>query len=124
LDARIHRIVMASPIPEKLIHNLGRAPFLPLYACRRYANMNLTPNLLETLPLVCHGFSNKEIAAQRHYSEEATKDHVKRLLAIFRARNRAHLAALAVAQGYVEMSEERLPAQQVNEVVYAGLPAA
>jgi DNA-binding CsgD family transcriptional regulator len=63
----------------------------------------LTPNLLETLPLVCQGYSNREIAEMRHFSEEAIKDHVKRLLAIFQARRRAHLAALAVAQGYVDM---------------------
>ena len=107
MDERIYRIDMSRPIPDRLIRDLARAPLLPLYACRRYAsaNMNLTPNLLETLPLVCQGFSNKEIAARRHYSEEATKDHVKRLLAIYRARNRAHLAALAVARGDVVMND-------------------
>jgi DNA-binding CsgD family transcriptional regulator len=61
----------------------------------------MTPTLHATLELVCQGYSNREIAERRHYSEDAIQDHTKRLLAIFGARRRAHLAALAVAEGHV-----------------------
>jgi DNA-binding CsgD family transcriptional regulator len=62
----------------------------------------MTPTLRETLELLCQGYSNREIAERRHYSEEAIQDHTKRLLALFGARRRAHLAALAVAEGHVD----------------------
>lgn len=103
MDERIYRLVMSRPIPERLISDLARAPLLPLWACRRQVNHTLTPALRETLPYVCHGYTNREIAERLQYSEDAIKDRVKRLLAIFRARSRAHLAALAVAQGYVDL---------------------
>jgi DNA-binding CsgD family transcriptional regulator len=106
VDPAIYRIVMSQPVPDKLFAHLRRAPLVPLWNIRYQVNTNLTPNLRATLPLVCEGYTNREIAALRHYSEEAVKDHVKRLLAIFGARRRSHLAALAVARGFVDMSGE------------------
>lgn len=97
---------MSQPIPDRLIRSLARSPLPDPYRASRHVNGNLTPNLRETLLLVCQGYTNREIAEARHYSEEATKDHVKRLLGMFGARNRTHLAAMAVlamARGDVEV---------------------
>lgn len=98
---------MSQPIPEKLIRDLSRAPLLEAWRIRRYAGLRaeLTPTLRRALWLVCEGFTTREIAARTYYSEEAAKDHIRRLVVMFGARNRAHLAALAVAQGYVDMAE-------------------
>ena len=103
---------MSQPIPDRLIRDLGRVPTLEPYEIRKYVwrESVLTPTLRATLELICKGYSTREIAEMRHYSEAAIQDHSKRLLAIFRARRRPHLAALAVAQGYVDVrSSEPLP---------------
>lgn len=80
----------------------------------------MTPRLLETLRLLCLGYSNREIAERVCFSEEAIKDHVKRLLALFGARRRAHLAALAVAEGYVNEEELREGSGAPHALVLAG----
>ena len=104
MDERIRRIVHSQPIPDRLVTDLAKAGFPDSYRVRKYMHPTLTDNLRQTLPYVCQGYSDREIGELRHYSEEAIKDHVKRLLAIFGARRRAHLAALAVARGYVDPS--------------------
>lgn len=63
----------------------------------------MPPMLLRCLTLLCHGYTNVEIAERTHYSFDSVRDQTKALLGIFDASNRAHLAALAVAQGYVDM---------------------
>lgn len=65
---------------------------------------NLRPIMLRTLTLICHGYSDVEIAERTNYAHDTVRDQVKGLLAIFSARNRTHLAALAVAQGYVDVT--------------------
>lgn len=65
---------------------------------------NLLPIMHRTLLLICHGYSNAEIAERTNYALDTVRDRVKGLLAIFCARNRTHLAALAVAQGYVDVT--------------------
>jgi DNA-binding NarL/FixJ family response regulator len=62
---------------------------------------NLTPRMEEILPFVCRGYTNAEIGERVFASEETVKSYVKRLLDYFQARNRTHLAALAVESGYV-----------------------
>lgn len=105
-DERIRRLVFSRPIPERLIRDLSRAPLLESHQVRKYVSVhrNLTPTLYRTLELLCYGYSVREIAHRRHYSYTAIQDHSKRLLALFRARNRAHLAALAVASGYISLA--------------------
>lgn len=99
-DDFIRKLVLSKPIPDKLIANLRKAPELDPYRASRYARGTLTERLERTLELVVCGYSNREIAEMTHYSEEAVKDHVKRLLAIYHARNRTHLAALVVAESF------------------------
>lgn len=64
---------------------------------------DMKPAMRETLRLVCCGLTNKEIAERTHYSHDTIRGRTQALLAIFNARNRAHLAALAVARRYVDM---------------------
>jgi DNA-binding NarL/FixJ family response regulator len=65
---------------------------------------DMKPVMHRTLVLICHGHTNDEIARRTFYSLDTVRDRTKALLAVFDARNRAHLAALAVAQGYVDMT--------------------
>lgn len=99
MDERIQRIVHAYPIPDKLIRNLGNAPLVS--RPRRTMHPSLTPRMREVLALVCEGYTNAEIGKRIGCSEETVKSHVKRLLDYFQARNRAHLAAIAVSSGRV-----------------------
>jgi DNA-binding CsgD family transcriptional regulator len=95
VDERIYRLVMSRPIPDKLIRNLGN-----LEARRKTP---LTSTQRKTLQLVCEGYSTPEISAMRHYHPDSIKYQIRRLKWFFGARNRTHLAALAVAQGYVDL---------------------
>lgn len=61
--------------------------------------------MLRALELISHGYTDAEIAARTHYAPDTVKDRAKALMAVFGARNRTHLAALAVAQGYVDMKQ-------------------
>lgn len=98
-DEFIRRLVLSKPIPDKLIANLREAPELDPYRySKRGRYRNVTERLQRTLELVCLGYTNREIAEMTFFSEEAVKDHVKRLIAIYHARNRTHLAALVVAE--------------------------
>lgn len=107
---------MSQPIPDRLIRNLARAPDLSanltpsrimkarLCGAGSLEPDELPPRLVRVLALVCQGYTDREIADQTHYAVETIKDRTKALMAVFRARNRTHLAALAVAQGYVDMN--------------------
>ncbi len=64
---------------------------------------DMKPAMLRTLVLLCHGYTNEQIARRTHYSRDTIKGRTEALFAVFGARNRAHLAAVAVAQGYVDM---------------------
>lgn len=58
---------------------------------------------VETLRLICEGYTNAEIGRQMFVGEETIKSRVKVLLRHFGARNRWHLAALAVGTGMIEI---------------------
>lgn len=106
---------MSQPIPMRLASAIGRAPDLNpnrtpsridkaiAHGVRSLDPDDMTPILRETLTLICHGHTNEEIARETFYAIDTVRDRTKALLGIFSARNRAHLAALAVAQGYVDM---------------------
>ena len=115
MDERIHRLVMSQPIPLRLVEAIERAPDLSSnrtpsrvlraqrFGVRSLEAEDMTPQLRTTLELLCHGRNNPEIARETFYAHDTVRDQTKALLGIFSARNRAHLAALAVAQGYVDM---------------------
>lgn len=64
----------------------------------------LTPLMRETLELVAQGHTNTEIGEILHYSMEGVKDHVKRLLAYYDARNRTHLVTRAFQKGDLKVT--------------------
>jgi DNA-binding NarL/FixJ family response regulator len=116
MDERVYRLVMSQPVPMRLAIAIERAPDLTvnrtparLAKARVYSPSldpdDMTPILRTTLALICHGRTNEEIARETFYALDTVRDRTKALLAIFAARNRTHLAALAVAQGYVDMSQ-------------------
>lgn len=59
----------------------------------------MTPALHEALVLVCEGIRDCQIADRLGITEVAAKDRVRRLLSLYAARNRTHLAALAIRRG-------------------------
>lgn len=68
----------------------------------RWDEASLTGREAAILARVVEGRSNKEIAAQLHVSHRTVEDHVRRLTAQLKARNRTHLAAIAVQLGLVD----------------------
>ena len=58
--------------------------------------IKITPRQLEALALVCHGLSNREIAARLEVTEDDIEYLVKRLFKVTGNRSRAQLAAWAV----------------------------
>jgi two-component system, NarL family, response regulator LiaR len=55
----------------------------------------------EILRWIVEGFSNAEIAAQVHLSENTVKTHVREILRRAGARNRVEVAVRAVREGWV-----------------------
>lgn len=102
-DDALRRLVVAAPIPDRLLRNLERAPIVDTAKLRtfRVVNPTLTPALLAVLERVAVGRTNPQIAADLGISLEAARDRVKRLLRLYDARNRTHLAALAIRAGDV-----------------------
>jgi DNA-binding NarL/FixJ family response regulator len=63
----------------------------------------LTPRLADVLSgLVC-GHSTAEIARRLYLGENTVKTHTKRLIRVFNARTRGHVAALAMS-GQVQVT--------------------
>jgi DNA-binding CsgD family transcriptional regulator len=85
-------VVLVVPRRELLDSVGGRAQQL-LSACRDAAgsNVKLSPRQREVLDHVLRDLSNKEIGARLHVTERTIKFHVSRLLAKFKARDRAGL---------------------------------
>jgi DNA-binding NarL/FixJ family response regulator len=116
MDERIRRLVMSQPIPMRLADavlacsqdvSAYRSPERLLVARKiglgSLDPADLTPALRVMLTLICHGHTNREIAAITETPFDTVRERVKGLLAVFDARNRAHLVGLAVAHGYVSM---------------------
>lgn len=55
--------------------------------------------------MIAQGYSNREIAEKTGYPFDTVRGQVVGLLAVFEARNRTHLAALAVSKGYATVLE-------------------
>ena len=85
-------VVLVVPRKELLKTVGGRAQQL-LAAGRKVAgsNLRLSPRQREVLDHVLQDLSNKEIGSRLHVTERTVKFHVSRLLAKFKARDRAGL---------------------------------
>ena len=53
--------------------------------------------------LIADGFSHAEIGAELHLSVETVKSHVRQLLSVLCARNRAHAVAIGLARGLISL---------------------
>lgn len=106
-------LVKTRPIPEALIAKLASTPLAQAlesqtsWVARAYGVSSLEPEdmtaaMRRVLELVCLGNTTKAIAAETGWPHDTVRDLVKALRALFRARNSAHLCALAVARGYVD----------------------
>lgn len=96
----MRHIVMTRPIPERLIADLARAPLLEENLIREYSTgkRTLTPALAAVVPLVIEGKPYRVIAKELGITHYSAQDRIKRLLALYRARNRVHLAAMLVRE--------------------------
>lgn len=94
---------MSNPIPDRLIRAIARAPLIPgtvrSYSYLSSADRTVTSRLRYTLILIAAGLTNQEIADAIGISYAAAQDRVKRLLALYDARNRTHLVAIAIRKG-------------------------
>ena len=115
-DDAIRRLVLNNPIPDKLIRNLQNAPLLAahetpgrVYKAKRYGVTKfgdpLSDVLKEVLILVCHGYTNQEIAKRLYYSFFTVKEMIVAIIVAYGAKNRTHLASLAVAYGDVDIKK-------------------
>ena|SRR5215813_13985109 len=101
MDDRVRRLVLSRPIPDKLIKDLADAPLVEeqINTFLRGRSRKLTPALIGILIDICSGYTEKQIAEMHRLSEDAVKDRTKRLLALYRARNRTHLVATVLRNG-------------------------
>jgi len=120
MEERIRRLVLSQPIPTRLIRALTAASRPTeyrtpdrIFRARQWGAFDLdpgqlSPQLRKVLLGVCRGESNAEIGAATNYSCYSVKDQIRALLAVFEARNRAHLAAL----GVLALVEGTVPLEQ------------
>lgn len=82
---------------------LGPAYRISAHVCRQHDRPEdfLAPSLRATLLGICNGMTNQEIADWRGVGLDTVKTNVAQLITKFGARNRSHLAALAVRWGLV-----------------------
>ena len=121
MEERIRRLVLSQPIPVRLSRALIAASQATeyrtpdrIFRARQWGAFELDPSRLppqlrKVLLGVCRGDSNAEIGAATNYSCHSVKDQIRALLAVFEARNRAHLAALgvlALVEGTVPLEQE------------------
>jgi DNA-binding NarL/FixJ family response regulator len=106
------QLVRLRPIPEALIRALERAPVVPLREVdRKYKSVRwgmrdsapeaMPPSMRLVLKHLVDGRTDREIASATGWRYQTVRDLRRALLGVFRARNSAHLAALAVASGCV-----------------------
>lgn len=102
-DETVRLIVMANPVPERLIVALANASDIPPALIRRHADRSqrMTPALWETLKLAAAGHSTKRIAGELGISYGAAQDRMKRLLAYLGARDRMEIVTRCYREGII-----------------------
>ncbi len=61
----------------------------------------LTPREREVLKLIAAGLSAKEVALKLHITSRTVESHVDKLRLKTRTRNRTHMVAQAIQQGWI-----------------------
>jgi DNA-binding NarL/FixJ family response regulator len=102
---KVKDFVIASPIPDKLLRNLGRAHILeegePINR-QHLDERPLTATELDVIRWVSHGLEDKMIAEVTGRSHYSVKDSLKYALRKLRAKNRSHAACIALRQGLID----------------------
>ncbi len=97
-------MVLERPIPDDLFRDLAKAGEPPAYMRRRMIATDpgrpaVTPAIWETLKLVAAGLSTPEIARRRGVTFYTAQDQVKRVLAVFDARDRMEVVVRCYREG-------------------------
>lgn len=81
------------------------------------ASPRISPRQREVLWLIASGQTQGEVAATLGIALETIKNHMAQLYRAFGARNAAHLAALAVARGVIDLDirPSRSPFARIQE---------
>jgi DNA-binding NarL/FixJ family response regulator len=66
---------------------------------------SLTPREQELLPLICQGYSNKQIAQTLYLSVRTVENHLSNIYARLGVHSRTELAILSVHKGWAELPE-------------------
>lgn len=84
---------------------LGKAAFSAETAAKlavRLQRPGLSPRELEVVAELVEGNSNKEIAARLNISENTVKLHITHIMQKLRAKDRTHVASIALQQGLLD----------------------
>jgi DNA-binding NarL/FixJ family response regulator len=83
----------------------GKAAFsadIAAKLAKRIQRPSLSPRELEVVAELVNGNSNKEIASRLAISENTVKLHITHIMQKLRAKDRTHVASIALQQGLVE----------------------
>jgi DNA-binding NarL/FixJ family response regulator len=86
------------PIPQRLSVALLKAPVIPEWNLNRVFARNWTDKRRRALTMVADGKSNKQIAVELGISHVGATDHVRCVMHLLNASNRAHAVHLAHQQ--------------------------
>ena len=93
-------------VPTRLLRRLNRTPVMPEYLHEKVARVNrngtLTEGRLDVLILVAQGYRNFEVAEILGASPSASRDKMKRVIAVFRARNASHAVHVGHQRGLLD----------------------
>jgi DNA-binding NarL/FixJ family response regulator len=92
------RYTRDAPIPKRLSLALIAAPVVAEWEMRRIFARNWTAKRKRALTLIADGKSNKQIAADLGISHAGATNHVRCVIHLLKANNRAHAVHLAHQQ--------------------------
>lgn len=94
---------MRRPVPDRLLRDLARTPYLPEKFIEAYRGpKKLTPKEIFALECVSYGASVKQAAAIMGCSENSVDSFLRQARAKLRAKNTAGAVASAIRQGLID----------------------
>ena len=97
-------MVMANPVPDKLLRNLGRAQiFAPDDPLLRASieRGTITPTEIRVVQWISVGLGDQDIADEMGRSVWTVKSQVCSVMRKLRAKNRGHAACIALREGII-----------------------
>ena len=74
-----------------------------------------TPRMVEIIELIAQGYTDREIAEKLFLGHETVRTHIARTREYLGARSKAHIVALAVEHGYIQLGPQREETSHVQE---------